>query len=508
MTGRYYQTTPIYYVNDAPHVGTAYATVMADVLARWHRLAGDETFFLTGTDEHGLKILRAAEENGVSAKEWTDRTSARFVEAWRALEISNDDFIRTTEPRHHETVQKFMQAIYDNGYLYKGTYEGWYCVSCEAYYNEEELSGERLCPVHERPVEWFAEENWFFSLSRFGDELLEFYEKNPDAVYPEARRNEALGIIRGGLRDISITRTSIDWGIPVPWDEGHVFYVWYDALVNYISAIDYGRDEERFSSWWPAVHHLLAKDIVRFHCVWWPAMCLAAGIDPPHRWLVTGYLLIGGKKMGKTAFNQVDPVELAAEAGLEALRYYLVRDFPIGNDGEFTYENLTERYNSDLANNLGNLLARVATVVGSKCGGTGPTPQPARDSKLAAVAEEVVAEARAAWGRFAPHEALEATWRLIRAANSELEAVAPWKLEPGPEVDAVLGDALEVLRIVAVLVSPVLLDSASVIWHRLGIEGSPAAPGNAGPGGVLAWGGYVGGSNVVKGEPLFPRRSA
>ena len=507
MTGRYYQTTPIYYVNDAPHVGTAYATVMADVLARWHRLVGDETFYLTGTDEHGLKILRAAELNGVSVAEWTDRTSARFVEAWKALEISNDDFLRTTEPRHYETVQKFMQAIYDNGYLYKGTYEGWYCVSCEVYYGQEELIGENLCPLHERPVEWFVEENWFFALSRFEERLLDFYEQHKDAIYPEARGNEALGIIRSGLRDISITRTSIDWGVPVPWDDGHVFYVWYDALVNYLSGIDYGRDEARFEKWWPAVHHLLAKDIVRFHCVWWPAMCMAAGIDPPRRWLITGYLLIGGKKMGKTAFNQVDPVELASDIGVEGLRHYLVRDFPLGNDGEFTYENLIERYNADLANNLGNLLARVATVVGSKCAGTGPPPQAREDSKLAAVAEEAVAAAAEAWASFAPHEALEATWRLIRAANAELEAVAPWKLEPGPAVDAVLGDALEVLRLVAVLVSPVLIRSAGVIWHRLGIGGSPDAPGNAGPDGVLAWGGYKGGTKVVKGEPLFPRRS-
>ena len=506
MTGRYYQTTPIYYVNDAPHLGTAYATIVADALARWHRLVGDETLFVTGTDEHGLKILRAAEQNGVSAKEWADLTSARFVEAWRSLELSNDDFIRTTELRHHRSVQAFMQAIHDNGFLYKGTYEGWYCVSCEAYYAEEDLLEASRCPVHERPVEWFAEDNWFFALSRFGDALLDFYEANPGAIYPETRRNEALGIIKSGLKDISITRTSIDWGIKVPWDEEHVFYVWYDALVNYISAIGYADDPERFATWWPSVHHLLGKDIIRFHCVWWPAMCLAAGIAPPGQFLVHGFLLIGGRKMGKTAFNQVDPVELANDLGNDALRYYLVRDFAIGHDGEFTYEGLVERYNADLANNLGNLLARVATVVGSKCGGTGPAPRPSSDSHLAAVAEEVIGEVRSSWDRFAPHEALESLWRLIRAANAELEAVEPWKREPGPEVDGVLGDCLEVLRLVAVLASPVLPQTASEIWSRLGIEGSPAAPGNAGQNGVCAWGGYTGGVPVTKGTPLFPRR--
>ncbi|HET9090936.1 MAG TPA: class I tRNA ligase family protein [Acidimicrobiales bacterium] len=509
MPGRYYQTTPIYYVNDAPHLGTAYATICADSLARWHRLVGDETLFVTGTDEHGLKILRAAEQQHKSAAEWAEETSARFVEAWAALGVTNDDFIRTTEERHHRSVQRFMRAIYDNGFLYKGTYEGWYCVSCEAYYAEEDLAGDHLCPVHERPVEWFAEENWFFALSRFADRLLAWYDEHPRAIYPETRRNEALGIIKGGLKDISITRTSIDWGISVPWDPEHVFYVWYDALVNYISAIGYGEDDERFAAWWPSVHHLLGKDIIRFHCVWWPAMCMAAGIDPPGHYLVHGFLLVGGRKMAKTAFNQVDPVALAADVGNDALRYYLMRDFPIGQDGDFTYEGLIERYNADLANNLGNLLARVATVVGSKCGGIGPAPRPASEgSALATAAAAVTAEVVEAWGRFAPHEGLEAVWRLIRAANAELEAVAPWKLEPGPEVDGVLGDALEVLRLVAVMVSPVLPATAEEIWSRLSVGGSPAAPGNAGPDGVLSWGGYGGGVPVTKGSPLFPRRAA
>jgi methionyl-tRNA synthetase len=506
VSRRFYQTTPIYYVNDAPHLGTAYSTICADVLARWHRLIGEETWFVTGTDEHGLKILRAAEKQGVSVEEWSDRTSSRFVEAWDALGISNDDFIRTTEARHHRTVQRFMQAIYDNGFLYRDTYEGWYCVSCEAYYAEDDLLDGRLCPVHERAVEWLSEENWFFALSRFEDRLLAWYDDHPAAVVPETRRNEALGIIRGGLKDISITRTSIDWGIEVPWDREHVFYVWYDALVNYISAIGYGEDQDRFSYWWPAVNHLLGKDIIRFHLVWWPAMCMAAGIEPPSSYLVHGFLLVGGRKMGKTAFNQVDPVELAGDVGNDVLRYYLVRDFPLGNDGEFTYEGLIERHNSDLANNLGNLLARVATVVGSKCDGIGPRPR--AESPLAAVAEQVVSEVRRAWERFAPNEALEALWRLIRAANSELEAVEPWKRQPGPEVDGVLGDSLEVLRIVAVLSSPVLPDTAEEIWSRIGVEGSPSAAGNAAESGVLRWGGYLGGAKVTKGAPLFPRRQA
>ncbi|MDA8039972.1 MAG: methionine--tRNA ligase [Actinomycetota bacterium] len=505
--GRFYVTTPIYYVNDIPHLGTAYATIVADAIARWHRLEGDDVWYLTGTDEHGLKILRTAEAQGVSPQEWTDRTSARFIEAWRQLGISNDDFIRTTEQRHHRGVQRFMQAIYDNGYLRKGTYEGWYCVSCEAYYAEGDLLEGRLCPLHERAVEWFSEENWFFELSRFEDRLLAWYEEHPSVVFPETRRNEALGIIKGGLQDISITRTSITWGVPVPWDPEHVFYVWSDALVNYVSAIGYGEDDERFSTWWPSVCHLIGKDIIRFHCVWWPAMCMAAGIEPPHSLLVTGFLLVGGKKMAKSAFNQIDPVELAGDVGNDALRYYLLREVTLGQDGEFTYEGLVGRYNSELANNLGNLLSRVAAVVASKCGGIGPAPRPAPESRLAGVAAVVSAQAQQAWRGLAPHDALEATWRLVRAANAELEAVEPWKREPGAEVDAVLGDSLEVLRIVAVLVSPVLIETAGELWRRLGVAGSPGAPGNAGDRGVLAWGGYPGGVAVEKGAPLFPRRA-
>ncbi len=507
MSGRFYVTTPIFYVNDVPHLGNGYATIVADCLAAWHRLQGDDVLFVTGTDEHGLKVLRSAEQNNMEPQAWTDLYSERFREAWKQLRIANDDFIRTTEARHHHTVQTFMQAIYDNGFLRKGTYSGWYCVSCEAYYNESDLLDGHRCPIHERPVEWFEEENWFFELSRFEAPLLEWYEAHPAAIYPETRRNEALGIIRGGLQDISITRTSIDWGIPVPWDEGHVFYVWYDALVNYISAIGYGRDPELFERWWPSVCHLIGKDIIRFHCVWWPAMCMAAGIEPPASYLVTGFLLVGGKKMAKSAFNQIYPVELAADIGNDALRYYLLRDVGLGSDGEFSYEGLVARYNSDLANNLGNLLQRVSTVVGSKCGGVGPAPQPAASgSHLAATAAELVPAAVAHWQAFAPHEGLEATWRLIRAANAELEAVEPWKREPGLEVDAVLGDSLEVLRIVAVLISPVLRDTAAEIWRRLGLSGDPAAAGNAGESGVLGWGGYPGGLPVTKGSPLFPRR--
>ena len=498
---RFYVTTPIYYVNDAPHVGHAYCTVNADAMARWHRLIGDDVFFLTGTDEHGQKVARAAEENGSTPQEWTDRLSPRFAAAWQGLDISNDDFIRTTEPRHHRAVQRFLERIRENGYIDKDTYSGLYCVACEQYYAEDDLAEGGRCPIHGTPVELLEEENYFFRLSAFEDRLIEWYESHPGAVLPESKRNEALSFIKGGLKDISITRTSIDWGVPVPWDESHVFYVWYDALVNYLTAIGFGEDEERFAAWWPAVHHLIGKEIIRFHCVWWPAMCMAAGIDPPAHVQVHGWLLVGGEKMSKSSLNQISPEEFAADYGVDAARYHLLRDTPLGSDGDFSAEGILARYNADLANNLGNLASRVATVVGSKCGGTGPAPDPS--SRLAAVAAEVVADSAAAWAAGQPHAALEATWRLIRETNGELEATEPWKSEPGPAVDAVLGSALEVLRIVTLLIAAAMPSTADELWRRIGLPGSPAEqrlPGAA------AWGGYPGGVPVEKGTPLFPRR--
>jgi methionyl-tRNA synthetase len=499
VPGRFYVTTPIYYVNDAPHIGHAYTTVTADALARWHRLIGDDVYFLTGTDEHGLKIQRAAEANGVTPTEWADRTVERFRDAWKLLAISNDDFIRTTEPRHYRAVQELLQRVHDNGYIHKGTYEGLYCVACEAYYTPEELV-DGNCPIHGRPVEHLSEENYFFELSRFTDRLLDWYEQHPDFVRPEGKRNEALGFIRGGLQDFSISRTSITWGVPIPWDPAHVTYVWYDALINYATAVGFGSDEERFAAWWPHAHHLIGKDILRFHCVYWPAMLLAAGLEPPAQVSVHGFLLVGGEKMSKTRLNQIAPADLVEEFGVDGFRYHFLRDVPFGPDGDFSYERMVDRYNADLANNLGNLLARVATVVAKKCGGTGPAPR--SDSPLAAVAADAYETAARAWEDVQPSIALEATWRLVRETNAHLEAHEPWKADPGPEVDAVLGDALEALRIVAVLASPAVPAACGEVWRRIGLPGSPEEqrlPAAA------AWGGYPGGLPVEKGAPLFPR---
>lgn len=504
--GRFYITTPIYYVNDAPHVGTAYTTVNADALARWHRMVGDETKFLTGTDEHGQKMAEAAAKNGFSPKEWTDRTAARFVETWKLLNISYDDFIRTTESRHYLTVQTFLSAIYENGFIYKDVYKGLYCVSCEDYYTLE-ASENGSCPIHHRPLTEMEEENWFFRLSAFEDRLLEFYADHPDFVTPETKRNEAYSFIKGGLRDISITRSSITWGVPVPWDDQQVFYVWYDALINYLTAIGYGRADDEVEFWWPYSHHLIGKEIIRFHCVWWPAMCMAAGLEPVHHVQVNGWLLVGGEKLSKTMaadgnirLSDIAPGDLANEFGVDPLRYYLLRETALGNDGEFSLEGITARYNTDLANNLGNLVARVAAVVDAKCAGVGPAPQ--RDSTLRPAAEAALSSAAEAWELFAPHRALEATWDLIGATNAYLELHAPWKMDPGEELDAVMGDALEAIRLVTILVSPAMPGVAEEIWRRLGLTGSPAAAPFAA---YASWGQYPGGVPVDKGAPLFPR---
>lgn len=509
--GRFYVTTPIYYVNAIPHVGHSYTTVNADALARWHRMRGDAVHFLTGTDEHGLKIQLAAEAQGVTPQEWSDDISAKFADAWRLLNISNDDFIRTTEPRHKESVQWLLQKVYDNGYVEKGSYEGLYCVGCEAYYKADELitnkdGVENCCPIHKRPVETMAEENYFFKLSAFEDRLLAWLDATPDAVIPSGKRNEVLGFIKGGLNDFSISRTSLTWGIPLPWDDKHVTYVWFDALTNYLSALGLGQaghpgGNADVETWWPHIRHFVGKDILRFHCVYWPAMLMAAGIEPP-KVLVHGFLLIGGEKLSKTGFAQIYPQDLVDEFGVDAVRYHLLREVPLGNDGEFSHEGMVARFNSDLANNFGNLAARVATVVGKKCDGLGPAPR--LDSPLAAVAAECVAEAVAGWDALSPSDALEATWRLIRETNAFLEANQPWKTEPGPEVDAVMGDALEALRLVAILSNPAMPTLCQTLWERIGCSGLVAdqrVPD------TLAWGGYVAGQVVTKGDPLFPRKS-
>ena len=499
----FYVTTPIYYVNDVPHIGHAYTTIAADAIARWRRAWGDDVLFVTGTDEHGLKIQRAAEEHGVSPQEWVDRTSERFVETWQMLDITNDDFIRTTEPRHRNSVQAFLQTVYDNGYIVLDTYEGLYCVACEAYFTPDDLVDSR-CPVHDREVEQVTEENYFFQLSRFEDRLLEYYEKNPDAVQPAGKRNEVLGFIRQGLRDFSMSRTSISWGIPLPWDERHVTYVWYDALINYLTVAGFGTDKAQFERRWPVDYHLMAKDILRFHAIYWPAMLMAAGIELPKCVFAHGYLLVGGEKMSKTRLNQIAPADLVAEVGSDGFRYHFLADQRFGPDGEFSYEAMIARYNSDLANNFGNLASRVLNMATNYCGSV--TPDTRADGPLATASAKALEGCIEAFDRLDFAGAMEAVWQLIREANTFIEDREPWKLHKAgaaEETANVIGDCLEALRIIALLVAPVIPRASALLWTRLGMEGTPQEqllPGAA------TWGAAVTSDNRLhKGDALFPR---
>ncbi|HEV2310032.1 MAG TPA: methionine--tRNA ligase [Acidimicrobiia bacterium] len=501
MAKPFYVTTPIYYVNDAPHIGHAYPTVAADALARWRRLWGDDVVFLTGTDEHGLKVARAAAEQGVTPREWADRTSERYRDAWRLLDITNTDFIRTTEPRHYEAVQQFLQRVYDNGFIELGTYEGLYCVACEAYYTEDELV-DGLCPIHARPVERVTEQNYFFALSRFADQLLEHYAEHPEAVQPEVRRNEVLGFIKGGLRDFSMSRTSIDWGIPLPWDPSHVTYVWFDALFNYCSAIGYGADRAQFERFWPVDYHIIGKDILRFHAVYWPAMLLAAGEAPPKAVFAHGFLLIGGEKMSKTGLNQIAPADLVEDFGSDGFRYHFLADQRFGPDGDFSYEAMLARYNADLANNFGNLANRVLNMTASYCDGVAPDAR--ADGPLVAAAAAALEGMTVGMARLDFAAGLAAVWDLIRAANAYLEAEEPWRLHKTDvaATAAVLGDCLEALRVIALLASPAIPRASAALWRRLGLPGTPEderLPEGA------AWGRGPAGTTLDKGQPLFPR---
>ena len=503
----FYVTTPIYYVNAEPHLGHAYTTIIGDALARWHRLLGDDVKFLTGTDEHGLKIQQAADAVGKTPQAFTDEIAPQFAHAWERLDIANDDFIRTTEPRHKIAVAELLQRCYDAGDIELDTYSGKYCVGCELYYSDDELvevdGVADCCPIHKRPVETLHEENYFFRLSRFEDRLLDWYAAHPGAMKPESRANEAIGLIKGGLRDFSISRTSLEWGIPLPWDPDHVTYVWFDALTNYLAAVGFGDPDQDYRDWWPVDYHLIGKDIVRQHCVYWPAMLLSAGVELPKGWGIGGWLLVDGEKMAKSGGNVVNPLDLIDTVGVDGFRYYVLAETPYGSDGDFSYDGLVAKYNSDLANNLGNLAARVATVVAKKCDGVGPAPR--ADSPLATAAANAHEGATRGWDDVAPSKALDATWSLVRATNAYLEANEPWKQERGEVVDAVMGDALEALRIVSILAFPAVPETSQAIWGRIGFTSDiseqrlPEAAG---------WGGYPGGLTVTKGDPLFPRLTA
>jgi methionyl-tRNA synthetase len=503
----FYITTPIYYPNDVPHIGHAYTAVAVDVIARFHRLRGEEVFHLTGTDEHGLKLQRAAERAGMTPKEWVDGMEPKWREVWRRLDIANDDYIRTTEPRHGAAVQKLLQAVRDNGRddIYLGAYEGLYCVACEAYYVESDLAGGN-CPIHDRPVEQMREENYFFRLSAYRDWLLERYESDPDALQPESRRNEILSLLRGGLQDFSISRASFTWGIPIPWDPKHVTYVWFDALTNYATAAGYADGAERFARVWPADIHMIGKDIVRFHAVYWPAMLKAAGVEPPKQVWAHGFLTVGGQKMSKTNATGIHPFELLDHFGVDSYRYYFLREISFGQDGSFSWESMVDRHNADLANGLGNLASRVLAMLASSFGGAVPEPGDGPDGGLPARIADVADRYVAHLERVELSQAIAAAWEIVDHANRYLVETAPWKLakEGGHDADlrTILYTSAEALRVLTVLASPVMPRAAAALWAQLGIaepldaQRLPAA---------ARWGGLRPGTATTKGDALFPR---
>ncbi|MPZ72299.1 MAG: methionine--tRNA ligase [Nitriliruptorales bacterium] len=503
----FYVTTPIYYPNDIPHIGHGYTTVAADVLARWRRLIGDRVHFLTGTDEHGLNIVRAAGARGMTPQEHVDDINPRWHEMLVTLRIANDDFIRTTEQRHTSGVQAFMQRLHDNGDLYTATYSGPYCVRCEAYYTTEELVENELCPIHRRPVDRLEQENWFFRLSKYAPALLELFEQRPDFVQPDVRMNEVRAFVEGGLTDISASRSAFDWGVPVPWEPGHVFYVWFDALLNYVTAAGFGTDDAAFARRWPVDVHLIGKDIIRFHAVYWPAMLMAADIEVPRQVYAHGFLLVGGEKMSKSNATGIRPTELVEHFGVDCYRYYFLREISFGHDGSFSWESMEQRYTTDLANDLGNLVNRVLNMVSSYCDARVPDPTGEPGEAEAALGEDLD---RAVVGlqsidRLEFKKALEDLWVFVSGVNRYVEARAPWKLNKTGASDDLarcLYTAVDALRIIAVLISPVMPVAAERLWAKLGL---PSALDEQRLPDAGRWGATPVGVTVQRGDLLFPK---
>jgi methionyl-tRNA synthetase len=472
----YFLTTPIYYVNDLPHLGHAYTTVACDVLARFMRLDGHRVKFLTGSDEHGQKVEQSAHAAGIEPQEFCDRISPAWREMTKLLNISNDDFIRTTEPRHVRGVEALWQELEKRGEIYLGSFAGWYAVRDEAFYAESELidgpGGKKLAPTG-ADVEWLEEENYFFRLSAWQDRLLEFYEKHPDAVAPRSRRNEVISFVKSGLNDLSISRTSFTWGVPVPGHPGHIVYVWVDALINYITALGYPDKDGEFATFWPADLHMVGKDIVRFHSVYWPAFLMAAGLEPPRRVFAHGWWTVEGQKMSKSLGNFVPPKQLVDQYGLDPVRYFLLRELPFGNDGDFSHRAIVGRLNGDLANDYGNLAQRVLSMINRNCDAKVPEP-----GAFTTEDEQLLGEARALLERVRPqmqeqafHAALETIWRVVGAANRYVDEQAPWALRRSDpaRMQTVLYTLVEVLRHLAVLTQPFVPDAAAALLDQLAV---------------------------------------
>ena len=508
----FYLTTPIYYVNDAPHIGHAYTTVAGDLLTRWHRQRGESVWFLTGTDEHGQKVMRTAETNNTAPQQWCDRlVEQEWKPVWKHLEIANDDFIRTTEVRHTQRVQKFLQGLMEQGYIYEGKYEGPYCVGCEEF----KLPGDLIegnCKIHSKPVEMLSETNWFFKLSEFAAPLLEHYKKNPESCQPESARNEVISFLEGGVSDLSVSRSTFDWGVRVPWDEKQVVYVWFDALLNYATAVGLTDDPSSdggkfFEKTWPADVHLVGKDILRFHAVIWPAMLMAAKLALPKKVFAHGWLLVGGEKMSKSKLTGIAPSDITNHFGVDAFRYYFMRAIPFGSDGSFSWEDMAARYTSELANDFGNLASRLAAMVEKYCDGI--LPNPAKDEELASALSKTVESADKAIVALDFQGGINAIMDFCKVVNGYVTIQQPWVVAKDEskksELDAILYNTAESLRALAILLHPVMPLSTSKLWSYLGAESSLGPIYSQKIADVAKWGQLKGGSKIIKGDILFPR---
>ena len=472
----YYLTTPIYYVNDIPHIGHAYTTIAGDVMCRYKRMRGFDTFYLTGTDEHGQKIQQAADARGITPQQLVDEVYQNFRELWKVLNISNDDFIRTTEPRHENVVKAMFKTLMDKGDIYKGTYEGLYCVPCETYVPESSVGEGNTCPDCKRPLIPMQEESYFFRASKYIPALIEHYEKNLKGIIPQSRYNEILSYLHSGVRDQSVSRTTLKWGIPIPGDEKHVIYVWFDALINYASAIGYIDDRVKFEKYWKEARHLVGKDIIRFHCVVWPLMLIALGVTPPVAIIAHGWWTVDGEKMSKSKGNVVDPFKMAEVYGVDPFRYFLLREVPFGNDGDFSERALVGRINSDLANDLGNLLNRTLQMIVNYF--EGKVPEVKSDQEFSSLAVEVLEKIDKYYEEFAFDEVLKTIWSFISRGNKYIDETMPWKLareeansEGNLKLAQVLKTLYEVLRRTALLISPFMPDTANRLWDQLGLTG-------------------------------------
>jgi methionyl-tRNA synthetase len=508
MNKRYYITTAIEYVNAFPHVGHAYEKIGADVIARAMRMRGYEVIFQMGTDEHSTSVARKADELGQDPVRFCDDMVARFVAVWKKVNLSYDVFIRTTSRRHIDTVTDLLARIHTNGDIYKGTYRGHFCPSCDRFYQQKDLAkkdNEYYCPVHDTPSEWLEEDNYFFRLSRYRDPLLKQIEENPNFIEPEIRRNEIVNVLNEGLEDVSISRSGAKWGIPLPWDKDAVTYVWFDALINYLSAIGYSDDKATFSRFWPADLQIIGKDITRFHCIYWPAMLLSAGVPLPRTIFGHGFVHFGGERMSKTKGTGVDPLEVANRYGADALRYYLIREVHWGQDGDFTWERFVSRYNADLANNLGNLVNRSLTMIRKYNEGIVKLPADPGADRNNVFDVEALERYLKSLEEWRLHDMAAAGIEMVDGLNLYIDRVKPWALSKDPEsrdqLLKVLYNLAEALRWIAVCYHPIIPESASRIWEQLNLPG-PITDARFSD---LRWGGFPCGVVVQEPEPIFPR---